>query len=74
MRADRTEQDLGGGVQDRQGWEGKRRNGERRVRMEGRGGRRREGEGGFHETQESGCCRGRLFVWRDWDVVENWGR
>lgn len=27
MRADRTEQDLGGGVQDRQGWEGKPRNG-----------------------------------------------
>lgn len=42
-------------MQDRQGWEGKQRKGERRVRMEGRGGRR-EREGGFHETQESRCC------------------
>ena len=61
-------------MQDRPGWEGEQRNGERRVRMEGRGGKRREWEGGFRETQESGCCRGRLFVWRDWDVVEQLGK
>lgn len=60
-------------MQDRQGWERKQRNGERRVRMEGRGGRR-EREGGFRETQESRCCCGRLFVWRDWDVVEQLGK
>lgn len=41
--------------------------------MEGRGGRR-EREGGFRETQESRCCCGRLFVWRDWDVVEQLGK
>ena len=42
LPADRPGQALGGGVQDRQGWEGKQRNGERRVRMEGRGGRRKD--------------------------------